>query len=419
MASSRVSGFYKKTIDERLDIVKDFAGLDGEDIKLLKHISSSVDMNLMNSLVENVVGSMPIPLGIAPNFLINGKDYMLPMAIEESSVIAGAANGARIIRDSGGIISIASEPMMIGQIQITNVKDPHAASIKILEQKDDLIEKGNRIDPILVSLGGGIKDIETYVLDTELGKMIDVHLIIDVRDAMGANAINTIAESLAPVVTDIVGGTVYLRILSNLADKRLVRATATIKKEAIGEKTVEGFVNAYQFAAATPYRAATHNKGITNGLDALALATGNDFRAIEAGLHSYAARSGQYKPVSIWEKDKDGNLAGSIELPVAVGIVGGVSKLHPVARIGLKILGVTSGPELATVFGALGLVQNFAVLRALGTEGLQRGHMSLHARNIAMMAGATGQLVDKLADKLIEKGTVRLNVAQELLKELS
>lgn len=419
MASSRVSGFYKKSIDERLDIVKDFAALDGEDIKLLKHVSSSVDMNLMNSLVENVIGSMPIPLGIAPNFLINGKDYMLPMAIEESSVIAGAANGARIIRDSGGIISIASQPMMIGQIQITNVKDPHAASIKILEQKDDLIEKGNRIDPILVSLGGGIKDIETYVLDTELGKMIDVHLIIDVRDAMGANAINTIAESLAPVVTDIVGGTVYLRILSNLADKRLVRATATIKKEAVGDKTVEGFVNAYQFAAATPYRAATHNKGIANGLDALALATGNDFRAIEAGLHSYAARSGQYKPVSIWEKDKDGNLAGSIELPIAVGIVGGVSKLHPVARIALKILGVTSGRELATVFGALGLVQNFAVLRALVTEGLQRGHMSLHARNIAMMAGATGQLVDKLADKLIEKGTVRLNVAQELLKELS
>jgi hydroxymethylglutaryl-CoA reductase len=419
MKTSRVSGFYKQSVDERLQVVKDFADLSKDEIKLMSDINKAVGIETLDRLVENVIGCMTIPLGIAPNFLINGKDYMIPMAIDESSVIAGASNGAKVIRDSGSIISIATEPLMYGQIQVLNVPDPHAAAIRILQQKNDLIEKGNRVDPILVSLGGGIKDIQANVLDTEIGKMIEVMLIIDVRDAMGANAINTIAESLAPLVANITGGRTCLRILSNLADKRLVRATATIKKELIGEDTVQGFINAYNFGAATPYRAVTHNKGIMNGVSALALATGNDFRAIEAGVHSYAARSGRYKPVSVWEKDVDGNLVGSVEFPTAVGIVGGMSKLHPIARISLKILNVKSAIELAEVFGAVGLVQNFAVLRSLVTEGLQRGHMSLHAKNIAMMAGATGEKIEIIAQKMVEEKNIRMDTAQRLLKEMS
>ena len=419
MKTSRVSGFYKKTVDERLDIVKDFAQLDDTDVSLLRQMNKAVDIETLDSLVENVIGCMSVPLGVATNFLINGKDYMVPLAIDESSVIAGASNGAKVIRDSGGIISISSEPLMYGMIQLLNIPDPHAAAVRLLKEKENLIEKGNRVDPVLVSFGGGIKDIEIEVLESDIGKMIVVKLIIDVRDAMGANAINTIAESLAPLVAEISGGQTCLRILSNLADRKLVRATATIKKELIGEQAVQGFINAYHLADATPYRAATHNKGITNGISALALATGNDFRAVEAGLHSYAARSGQYKPVSVWERDGNGDLAGSIEFPTPIGTVGGMSKLHPVARIALKILGVKNAKELSEVFGAVGLVQNFAVLRALVTEGLQRGHMSLHAKNIAMMAGATGKMVDRIAEKMVESKQVRMDVAAELLKEIS
>jgi len=419
MKTSKISGFYKKSIKERLDIVKDFAELSDEDIKVLTTNSSGVDMDIMDQLVENVIGCMPLPLGIATNFLINGKDYMIPMAIDETSVIAGASHGAKIIRESGGIIAIAPDSLMIGQIQVTNTSAPYAASVKILNKKKEIIQEANKVDPILVSLGGGLKDIETTVLDTEIGKMIDVHLIIDVRDAMGANAINSIAEKIAPIFEEITGGKVCLKILSNLADKRLVKAIVTIKKEIIGEEAVDGIVKAYQFANATPYRAATHNKGVMNGVSALALATGNDFRALEAGVHSYAARSGQYKPISIWEKDAENNLAGSIEFPAVVGIVGGVSKLHPVARVALKILNVKSASELGTVFGALGLVQNYVILKELATVGIQKGHMSLHAKNIAMMAGASGELVDQIAEKMVKENCIRLDMAQKFLKEIS
>lgn len=419
MKSSRAPGFYKKSIKERLDIVKDFAELSDEDIRVLTTNSSGVDMNIMDKLVENVIGCMPLPLGIATNFLINGKDYMIPMAIDETSVIAGASHGAKIIRESGGIIAIAPDSLMIGQIQVTDISAPYAASIKILNKKEEIIKEGNKVDPVLVSLGGGLKDIETIILDTEIGKMIDVHLIIDVRDAMGANAINSIAEKIAPIIEAITGGKVCLKILSNLADKRLVKATVTIKKEIIGEEAIDGIVKAYQFANATPYRAATHNKGVMNGVSALALATGNDFRALEAGVHSYAARSGQYKPISIWEKDAEGNLTGSIEFPAVVGIVGGVSKLHPVARVALKVLNVKSASELGTVFGALGLVQNYVILKELATVGIQKGHMSLHAKNIAMMAGASGELVDKIAEKMVKENCIRLDMAQKFLKEMS
>ena len=419
MKTSKISGFYKKSIKERLDIVKDFAELSDEDIKVLTTNSSGVDMDIMDQLVENVIGCMPLPLGIATNFLINGKDYMIPMAIDETSVIAGASHGAKIIRESGGIIAIAPDSLMIGQIQVTNTSAPYAASVKILNKKKEIIQEANKVDPILVSLGGGLKDIETTVLDTEIGKMIDVHLIIDVRDAMGANAINSIAEKIAPIFEEITGGKVCLKILSNLADRRLVKAIVTIKKEIIGEEAVDGIVKAYQFANATPYRAATHNKGVMNGVSALALATGNDFRALEAGVHSYTARSGQYKPISIWEKDAENNLAGSIEFPAVVGIVGGVSKLHPVARVALKILNVKSASELGTVFGALGLVQNYVILKELATVGIQKGHMGLHAKNIAMMAGASGKLVDQIAEKMVKENCIRLDMAQKFLKEIS
>jgi len=403
MKDSRISKFYKKSIKERLDIVRDFAELNDEDIEVLITNSSGVDMGIMDQLVENVIGCMPLPLGIATNFLINGKDYLIPMAIDETSVIAGASHGAKIIRESGGITAINPGSLMIGQIQVTDASAPYAASIKILNMKEEIIKEANKVDPILVSLGGGLKDIETTILDTQIGKMIDVHLIIDVRDAMGANAINSIAEKIAPIFEEITGGKVCLKILSNLADKRLVKAIATIKKDIIGKEAVDGIIKAYQFANATPYRAATHNKGVMNGVSALALATGNDFRALEAGVHSYAARYGQYKPISIWEKDAEDNLTGTIEFPAVVGIVGGVSKLHPVARIALKILNVKNASELGTVFGALGLVQNFVILRELATVGIQKGHMSLHSKNIAMMAGASGELVDRIAEKMVKE----------------
>lgn len=419
MKDSRISKFYKKSIKERLDIVRDFAELNDEDIEVLITNSSGVDMGIMDQLVENVIGCMPLPLGIATNFLINGKDYLIPMAIDETSVIAGASHGAKIIRESGGITAINPGSLMIGQIQVTDASAPYAASIKILNMKEEIIKEANKVDPILVSLGGGLKDIETTILDTQIGKMIDVHLIIDVRDAMGANAINSIAEKIAPIFEEITGGKVCLKILSNLADKRLVKAIATIKKDIIGKEAVDGIIKAYQFANATPYRAATHNKGVMNGVSALALATGNDFRALEAGVHSYAARYGQYKPISIWEKDAEDNLTGTIEFPAVVGIVGGVSKLHPVARIALKILNVKNASELGTVFGALGLVQNFVILRELATVGIQKGHMSLHSKNIAMMAGASGELVDRIAEKMVKENCIRLDMAQKLLKEMS
>jgi len=403
--------------EERLRIVKEFAGLTDEEASLLRD-TGSLKIDLADRMIENVIGVFPIPLGVAVNFLINGRDYLIPMAIEEPSVVAAASYGAKMAREGGGIFTSSTEPIMIGQIQSVGIKDPYRAKMSILEAKDEILKKANEQDPILVSLGGGAKDLRVKVIDTMVGPMVITELLVDCRDAMGANAVNTMAEAVAPLIERITKGRVYLRIISNLATMRLARAWAVIPKEAVGgEDVVDGIVNAYAFAAADPYRAATHNKGILNGVIAVVIATGNDHRAVEAGAHAYAAISGRYLPLSVWEKNEDGDLVGSLEMPIPVGIVGGATKVHPIAKIALKILGVKSARELSEIMAAVGLVQNLAALRALAHEGIQRGHMSLHARNIAIMAGATGDLIDIIAERMVEERKIRIDRAKELLEE--
>lgn len=417
--TSRIPEFYKKSMQERLKIVADFAGLSEEEVRLLSNFGN-LDPKIADSMIENVIGAMSYPFAVAVNFLINGRDYLVPMVIEEASVVAAASNAARVMRRDGGIKSVTTGPLMIGQIQVLGLKDPWYKRMLVLEHKDEILRVANEVDPVLVKFGGGARDVEARVVEGPRGPMLVVHLIVDVRDAMGANAVNTMAERVAPLIERVTGGRVLLRIVSNLADKRLVRSWVKVYKEDIGgEEVVDAIVDAWAFAAADPYRAATHNKGIMNGVIAVALATAQDHRAIEAGAHAYAARNGRYEPLSRWEKDADGNLVGSLEMPMAVGIIGGATKVHPVARIALKILGVKTATELAEVMGAVGLAQNFAALRALATEGIQRGHMRLHARNLAIMAGATGDLIDKVVEIMVSEGKINFAYAQELVAKLS
>lgn len=418
MKTSQVSGFYKLTVDERLRIVKEFADLTDVEVGLLRS-SGSLELDQADRMIENVVGAFPVPLGIAVNFLINGKEYLIPMAIEEPSVVAAASYAAKMARSKGGFFTSSTEPIMIGQIQTVNVKDPCKAMIALMQAKDEILKKADEQDPMLVAAGGGAKDLRARVIHTTRGEMLVVELLVDCRDAMGANAVNTMAEAVAPVVERVTEGRVHLRIISNLATERLARAWTVVDKEAVGgEEVVEGIIEAYAFAAADPYRAATHNKGILNGIIGVTIATCNDHRAVEAGAHAYAARTGHYSPLSVWEKNGNGDLVGSVELPMAVGTIGGATKVHPIARIALKILGVTSARELGEVMAAVGLAQNLGALRALAHEGIQRGHMSLHARNIAIMAGATGALIDLIAEKMVEERMIRMDRARELLEEL-
>jgi hydroxymethylglutaryl-CoA reductase len=415
--TSQVSGFYKLTPKERLNYVKDFAQLTDQEAETLQS-TGALDMELADRMIENVVGTFPLPLGVAMNFFVNNKDYLIPIAIEEPSVVAAATYGAKMARTKGGFFTSSTDPVMIGQIQVVNVKDPFAAKMKILSARKEILEKANDQDSMLVSLGGGAKDLSVKVLDTKSGPMVIAELHVDCRDAMGANAVNTMAEAVAPIIEKVTGGRVYLRILSNLATKRLVRAWTVIAKEEVGgEEVVDGIVEAYSFAAADPYRAATHNKGILNGVIGVVVATGNDHRAVEAGAHAYAARNGSYTSLSFWEKNSDGDLVGSIELPMAVGLVGGATKVHPTARVAVKILGVKTANELGEVMAAVGLSQNLAALRALAHEGIQRGHMSLHARNIAVTAGATGPLIDVVVERMVKENKVRMARAQELVEE--
>ncbi|MEM2871297.1 MAG: hydroxymethylglutaryl-CoA reductase, degradative, partial [Candidatus Caldarchaeum sp.] len=340
-------------------------------------------------------------------------------AIEEPSVVAAASNAAKMARDGGGVYSFQGQQLMVGQVQLLNVPNPYAARVEILRNRDEIIAAANERDPVLVNLGGGAKDVEARVVDTQLGPMVVVHLVVDVKDAMGANAVNTMCEAVAPMLARMSGGVFRLRIISNLADKRLVRAYTLVPAQSVGGTEVaRGIVEAYHFAKADPYRAATHNKGIMNGVDAVAIATGNDWRAIEAGAHAYAARTGRYEPLTVWEQMPNGDLHGSIELPLAVGIVGGATRTNPVAKLCLKILGVKTAEELAEVMAAVGLVQNLAALRALAAEGIQAGHMSLHAKNIAVMAGAVGEEIDLVAEEMVKQKTIRVDRAQEILFEL-
>jgi hydroxymethylglutaryl-CoA reductase len=416
--TSRISGFHKMGLEERLKIVQSFSDLKEEDLKTLTK-EGALNFETANRMIENVIGTIQLPIGIAMNFLINGKEYLIPMAIEEPSVVAAASNAARFARSGGGFFVTNTGPVMIAQIQLVHIPDAHATRMALFERKEEILEVANAQDPMLVNVGGGAKDVEIKVLETTLGEMVIIHLIVDTRDAMGANAVNTMAEALAPFIEEWTGGRVYLRILSNLADKRLVRARTKVTREALGgEDVVDGIVYAQTFAEADPYRAATHNKGIMNGVIAVVIATGNDTRAIEAGAHTYAARSGQYSPLTTWEKDAEGNLVGTLELPMAVGLVGGATKVNPVSQVAVRILGVKSAVELGEIVGAVGLAQNLAALRVLATEGVQRGHMSLHANNIAVIAGATGNLIDEVAKRLVEEKKVRVDRAKEILEEL-
>jgi hydroxymethylglutaryl-CoA reductase len=416
--SSTVSGFYKLGPKERLKFVKELARLTDEECTLLQN-TGSLPLDMADRMIENVVGAFPLPLGIAVNFLINRRDYLIPMAIEEPSVVAAASYAAKMVRDGGGFFASSTTPVMIGQIQVVNVKDPYAGKMRVIQAKEEVLKKANEQDPVLVSAGGGAKDLDAKVIHTVKGQMLIVELHVDCRDAMGANAVNTMAESVAPMIERITGGKVLLRIISNLAVKRLVRASCVVPKDAVGgEEVVEGIVNAYAFAAADPYRAATHNKGILNGIIGVVMATCNDHRAIEAGAHAYAVKDGHYTTLSVWEKNKEGDLVGSIELPMAVGLIGGAVRTHPIAKIAVKILGVKTANEFGEVLAAVGLAQNLGALRALAHEGIQRGHMSLHARNIAVAAGASGELIDIVAEKMVQEHKVRMDRAKELLDQL-
>ena len=415
--SSQLSGFYKLTPKQRLALVKEITGLTDEEANVLQN-TGALPLELADRMIENVIGAFPIPLGIGVNFLINDRDYLIPMAIEEPSVVAAASNAAKMTRDGGGFHTSSTPPIMIGQIQAVGIKDPYSARMKVIHAREEILKKANDQDPVLVNAGGGARDLDAKVIHTTQGPMLITELHVDCRDAMGANAVNTMAEAVAPLIERITGGRVYLRIISNLATKRLVRAWCTVPKEAVGgEEVVDGIVQAYAFAAADPYRAATHNKGILNGIIGVVIATCNDHRAVEAGAHAYAAHSGGYSPLSIWEKNEEGDLVGSIELPMAVGIIGGAIRTHPIAKIALKILGAKTATELGEVLAAVGLAQNLGALRALANEGIQRGHMRLHARNIAFAAGATGDIVDIIADKMVEERKIRMDRAKELIDE--
>lgn len=418
MKTSSYSGFYKLSAEERLKEVAEFAALTEEEKEIIRK-EASLSLNAADRMVENAIGIMPIPLGVAINFRINDKDYVIPMATEEPSVIAAASNMARLCRENGGFRTSNTGAVMIAQIQAVGIADVYAARLKILENRAQLIEAANAKDPFLISVGGGMKDLEVRIVDTGVEKMVVTHILVDTKDAMGANTVNTMAEALAPIIEALTGGRVYLRILSNLADRRIARARVEIDQEKIGgASVVDGILSAYAFAAADPYRAATHNKGIMNGIDAVVLATGNDTRAVEAGAHAYAARTGQYTSLTRWERTAEGNLAGSIEIPMPVGLVGGATKVHPVAQLAVKILGVATAAELGEIIACVGLAQNLGAMRALATEGIQRGHMSLHAKNIAAMAGVPQDLSDAVVKQMVREKAVRVDRAKEIMEEL-
>lgn len=420
-SSSEAPGFYKKKPSERLDFVKKFANLSDEETESISGYGA-LGEETANRMIENVVGTFPLPLGIAPNFMVNKKEYIVPMALEEPSVVAAATHMAKGTRKTGGINADSDEPIMIGQIQLVDLEDPFAAKEKITSKKEEIIDLANEQDPILVKFGGGCKNIEVRVLDSDTGPMVITHLLVDCRDAMGANAVNTMAEAVAPRLETITGGRVCLRIISNLAIYRKTRASAIWPSKFLGGKeVVDGIIEAFAFACADPFRVATHNKGIMNGIDPVVIATGNDWRAIEAGAHTYGQWKEGHSSFTHWEKTKDGDLKGSIEIPMAIGLVGGATATHPTAKTCVKILGVKipgGASELSQIICAVGLCQNLGALRALASEGIQRGHMGLHARNLAVQAGAKDNEIDKVAEMLKQSGTVRADVAEKFLSEL-
>ncbi|MCI4350993.1 MAG: hydroxymethylglutaryl-CoA reductase, degradative [Thermoplasmata archaeon] len=425
--SSEQSGFYKLSVDARRKILQAWGGLTEVELSSYE-FPPGVDAAVFERMIENVVGVFPMPLGIATNFRIDGTDYLVPMAIEEPSVVAAASNAAKVARAAGGFVTHTTPPIMIGQIQILEVVDPAAARLRILAARDELLALANSKDPMLVKFGGGARELEVRSLATPRGTMLVVHLLVDARDAGGMNAVNTMCEALAPELARRTGGRVVLRIISNLAIYRLARATATFPASSLatdaatGPAVVEGILDAYTLAVVDPFRCATHNKGIMNGISAVVVATGNDFRAVESGAHSYAAYTAHggspLKPLTTYEKNANGDLVGTIELPLPVGLIGGATAVHPTAKANVKVLGVKHAHELAALLASVGLAQNFAALRALATEGIQRGHMGLHARNIAVTAGATPEEIDRVVERLIADHAIRIDRAKEVLAEL-
>ena len=425
--TSRLSGFHKLSMVERHEKLSQMLNLDEMDLAQLQGISA-LQPGLANKMIENAVGTFSLPMGLGLNMLVNGRDYLVPMAVEEPSVVAAVSFASKIVREAGGFSAEADDPIMIGQVQLTRYGDPTEATKRIVAAREALLALANSFHPSMVKRGGGCKDIEVRVLPAPEGPrgepLLVVHLIIDTQEAMGANLINTMAEGVAPLIEQLTGGKVFLRILSNLADRRLARATCKIPVELLadfdmpGEAIAEGIYQASRFALADPYRACTHNKGIMNGIDSAAIAVGQDWRSIEAGAHAFACRDGQYRPLSTWHVD-DAYLVGRIELPMALGTVGGPIKVHPGVQVAMKILRVESAREMAMVFAAVGLAQNFAAVRALGSVGIQKGHMAMHARCVAVTAGARGDWVEKIAELLVTAGHVKVEKAREIIDSLS
>src|SRR5499427_5687533 len=424
--TSRLAGFYKLPIAERLNQISRMFRLTVEELALLQ-TPGSLHPDVANHMIENAIGTFSLPLGLGLNLQVNGRDYVVPMAVEEPSVVAAVSFAAKIVREAGGFTADADDPLMIGQVQVTRYGDPTIAAEKIRAHKEQILALANSFHPSMQRRGGGARDVEVRLLPAPEGSrgepLLVVHLLIDTQEAMGANLINTMAEGVAPLIEQITGGHVYLRILSNLADRRLARASCQIPLDTLadfdmsGPDIAEGISQASRFARADPYRAATHNKGIMNGIDAVAIATGQDWRAIEAGAHAFACRDGQYRPLSQWYVE-DGHLVGRIELPLALGTVGGPIKIHPGVQLALRLMGTNGAREMGMVFAAVGLAQNFAAIRALGSVGIQKGHMALHARCVAVTAGARGDHVEKVAHLLVKSGTVKVDKAKEILASL-
>jgi len=415
---SKMSGFHELSADEKLELIKKFADLTDEEQELLRK-TGALDIHKAEMMIENVIGTTEYPVGIATNFLINGRDYMIPMVLEEPSVVAAASYAAKLARPLGGFVAEADEPVMIGQIQLVGIKDMKEAKRQIMLKKEEIFDTANNCDSVLVQFGGGVRDIEVREFETKRGNMVVVHLLVDVRDAMGANAVNTMCERVAPLLEKATGGKARLRIITNLADRRVARSKAIWSRDVLGEDTIEKILDAYELAANDQYRCTTHNKGAMNGIDAVVLATANDFRAIEAGAHSYAARDGHYRPLTKYYKDDDGNLVGEIALPLAIGLVGGATRTHPIAKIAVKIMGIKSAKELAQIVASVGLAQNFAALKALATEGIQKGHMKLHARNIAIVGGAeTREEIDAVVSRMIDEKNISASRAKQILEDI-
>ena len=420
--TSRLPGFYKLPVADRIDIIAEFADLTDAEKAVLA--GRGLNASQADKMVENVIGTFEIPLGVAANFLLNGRDYIIPMAVEEPSVLAAVSHAAKLIRAGGGFVTESSEPVMIGQIQVLDIPDMQAALVALQANKPMIMDEANACSQSIVRRGGGARDIELRpFLDTPVGPMLVVHLLYDTRDAMGANAINTAVESIAPLIADLTGGRVNLRILSNLTDLRTATARCRVPAAVLARPDMPGsevarlIEEANAFAIVDPYRAATHNKGIMNGIDPVCIATGNDWRAVEAGAHAYAARDGRYRALTDWHVDENGDLVGSMTLPMAVGIVGGATKVHPTAQVAMKILNVHSASELAEIIVAVGLAQNLSAIKALATTGIQHGHMRLHARQVALAAGAAEEQVQAIADRLVAEQNIRVQRAQELLAE--